>query len=168
MPAGVSAYTPLANVTLSGSTSLVTLSSISGSYRDLILVFSGKSAAVSGNDVLIVQYNSDYNNNYSFVRMQGDGSAAYSDATSATSNASAGFVGNTSSGGANVIHQIMDYSATDKHKTTLVRGNNASGNVSAVASRWANTAAINTIWITLSSYSNFTVGSTVALYGVSA
>jgi hypothetical protein len=41
MPAGVSAYTALANVTLGSSAANVTFSSISGSYRDLVLIVNG-------------------------------------------------------------------------------------------------------------------------------
>ena len=68
------------------------------------------------------------------------------------------------------IAQIMDYSATDKHKTVLVRGNydqpSVGRFVEAQASRWANTAAINSIAV--SSTSNLGVGSRIDLYGVIA
>ena len=67
------------------------------------------------------------------------------------------------------IMQIMDYSATDKHKTALVRANLSTKQVSAAALRWANTSAITSIQVTHGTGgSNYTAGSTFALYGIAS
>jgi hypothetical protein len=65
------------------------------------------------------------------------------------------------------VFQVMDYSATDKHKTVISRGNNAALTASATAGRWANTAAINRVDAVLLSGS-FAAGSSFYLYGISA
>jgi len=65
----------------------------------------------------------------------------------------------------------MDYSATDKHKTVLVkRGvSDATGySVGMEAGRWASTSAITSINIFDQSGDTFDAGSSFALYGVAA
>jgi hypothetical protein len=64
MPAGVSAYTALANVTLGSSAASVTFSSISQSYRDLVLVITATTSAV---DNAFIRFNSDSGSNYNIV-----------------------------------------------------------------------------------------------------
>jgi len=56
MPAGVSAYVPLANLTLGSSAASVTFSSISQAYKDLVLVIEATTSAL---DVAIIRFNSD-------------------------------------------------------------------------------------------------------------
>jgi len=147
-------YTPLANITLSSSAASVTFSSISQAYRDLVLVLNG---TPSGGDVYL-QFNGDNNNaGYSWVSMRGDGSSA----TSATGT---GQIVLFSIAGQSVIN-IMDYSATDKHKSSLTRFDHSSNGTNARASRWPNTAAINSLVIT---NATFPVGFTASLYGIAA
>jgi hypothetical protein len=151
----------LATVTLGASASSVTFSSIPATYRDLILIVT---ASGGGEVDERLRFNGDTGSNYSFVRMYGDGSTTVSSSTTTT------YIRNIAFGLSalhNVIIQIMDYSATDKHKTTLGRGNNASTNTIATAGRWANTAAITSIDYSFSSGS-FPAGSTFNLYGVIA
>jgi hypothetical protein len=167
MPVGVNAYIPLANLTLATSVNSVLFSSIPGTYRDLVLVFVGKSTNGAGNDILSIQINGDTGSNYTWVRMNGDGSAT--DSFSQTSTvAGVVLIGNNSSPLPNAIYQFMDYSATDKHKTFLGRGNDSSTQVSATASRWANTAALTSIRVFPNSGSNYSVGSTFNLFGIAS
>lgn len=63
-----------------------------------------------------------------------------------------------------IIVNFMDYSATDKHKTVLVRANANGAGVEASANRWASTNAITSIKV-FYGY-NFSIGSTFALYGI--
>jgi hypothetical protein len=94
--------------------------------------------------------------------MYGNGSSASSDNGSDTGFAIA--TGSATSGQTSII-QIMDYSATDKHKTVLIRNGLASTFVNASANRWANTAAITTVSFQVGTYG---AGSTFNLYGVIA
>jgi hypothetical protein len=161
MPAGVSAYVPLANLTLSTTVATVTFSSISQSYRDLILV---TNVAGSGGAQNITLINGDSGSNYNSVYMEGNGSSASS---SSETNASR-IVGITLAGTNPMVSitQFLDYSATDKHKTILRRIDKSDTSTIAVAGRWANTAAITSF--TLGPAGVWTAGSTFALYGVSA
>jgi len=160
-------YRPLATFTLGSSANSVTFSSIPATYRDLVLVFNGKSTVGAGNDVLGIQINGDTGSNYTVVRMNGNGSSTDSATLSGATGGQA-LIGNNSSTLPNVIYQFMDYSATDKHKTFLGRGNDSATNVSATASRWANTAALTSIRVFANSGSNYSVGSTFNLYGIAS
>jgi len=153
-------YTPLATVTLGASATSVTFSSIPATYRDLIIVFSGSGSSGS---TMSARFNSDTGSNYSRIFMGGNGSSTFSGADSDTSMG-------LQSGQPNqrmIIWQIMDYSATDKHKTSLLRTDDAAFETTARAFRWANTAAINTVVLNAAS-TGFTSGSTFSLYGVIA
>lgn len=168
MPVGVSAYVPLANATVSTPVLSVTFSSINQSYKDLVVVISGRETAPTGNNNTYLRFNTDSGNNYSMVRMSGDGSSFGSDTVSNMTVAGWAFIENSSTSNFTpIIYNIMDYSATDKHKTVLGRGAAASFSVSATASRWANTAAITTVEVRVSTTS-FVAGSTISLFGVSA
>jgi hypothetical protein len=159
-------YIPLATLTLTGSDSLIVFDSIPQIYRDLILISTGTPA--SGADALRFRFNGDTGNNYSFVRIWGENSSAFS--SSATTNF--GYSGDLPGTNPRFLSklQIMDYSATDKHKTTLVNHaydpSVASYNAFTTANRWANTSAITSISIFC--VSSFNAGSTFSLYGIAS
>ena len=156
-------YLALATTTLSSSASSVTFSSISGSYRDLVLVANGTTAASNG--YVVLQFNGDTGSNYSNVFMTGFGSSTTESIASTDAYIKRALMGNNQS---NIIWQLLDYGATDKHKTVLSRsGSNGSTNVAAAFGRWANTAAVTSIAIS-SEFSTFSSGSTFSLYGIEA
>jgi len=156
-------YTALATVTLASTAASVTFSSIPATYRDLILIIT---AQRTGSPVNVgMRFNGDSGSNYSSVFMTGTGSSAVSGTVSGTNVQLDVYPYPPSSGFNNYIVQIMDYSATDKHKSVLVRVNDAGNATEASAARWANTAAVNSLALTLS---NFNTGSTFSLYGVIA
>jgi len=154
-------YTPLATVTLGTAVSSVSFSAIPASYRDLIFVFNGTTTIDDG---VGLRFNGDTGSNYSNVRMFGNSGGAGSDTSTTTRIPTT--AGNSSLRTA-FISQVMDYSATDKHKTVLTRNNITDNNVTAIAGRWANTAAITSVTV-LSPGSTITSGSTISLYGVIA
>jgi hypothetical protein len=154
-------YTPLATVTLGSSASTVTFSNIPAIYRDLILIGTGAATSAAG---IAVRYNGDTSSNYFRVFMQGTGSGS---GTSAADTQNRLFISGWNTTNNNVIHQIMDYSATDKHKTSVSRGNSPAGELFAMAGRWANTSAITSITVLLDA-NNIAAGSTFSLYGVIA
>lgn len=163
-----SALVPLANLTLTGNQTTVTFSSISQSYRDLLLVSQLVMPTDNGNS-FYYRFNGDSGTNYSWVQMRGDGSSIFSNA--ATTQAQIASAGSISTVPTSAIFSVLDYSATDKHKTALLRANvmwSADPNVMAVVGRWANTAAITSLTIILTGATGFAAGSTFALYGVSA
>jgi len=151
-------YTPLATTTLASSASSVTFSSIDQSYGDLVLVISGTTASAT---TPIMRFNSDSGSNYSWVRMDGDGSNDTS-ASGTYTGASFGRIGTAQSV---IIAQIMDYSATDKHTTILSRGNLPNDRTRAMATRWANTSAITSAEV-IADATTFDTGTTLSLYGI--
>ncbi len=160
-------YIPLATITLTGSDSEILFSSIPSTYRDLVLVFSGKNNT-AGADSIIVRFNSDTGNNYANVRMVGTGSST----TSYADTASGAYVGvsTNSSNAFTVVAQFFDYATTDKHKSLLSRCSQDNGWVTAHAGRWANTSAITSIGIRPPGGSSwtFSVGSVCSLYGIAS
>jgi hypothetical protein len=153
-------YRPLATVTLGSSAASVTFSSIPATYRDLILIVNG-TPAINVNDSFSVRYNGDTGSNYSYVRMVGTSSNTAT-SVAESNNSVGGFFGGSQQ---TFILQVMDYSATDKHKSWLSR---VSANwVGAWAGRWASTSAITSVNILYAS-AGFGTGTTFSLYGVIA
>ena len=157
-------YTLIDSVTLGSSASSVTFSGISATGKgDLVLIVEGLGATsfVDAN----VQLNSDSGSNYIYVRMLGNGSTATSASSASTTSLNAGysFAGSTNRGMATI--QIMDYSATDKHKSALLRVDNAAFASVAAAARWANTAAVTSVTI-LTPSDNYAAGSTFHLFQI--
>jgi hypothetical protein len=160
-------YTPLATVTLGSAVSSVTFSSIPATYRDLILVVNGSHSNQSYSRMRI---NGDTGSNYSAVDMKGNSNGA----TSATGTyTTIDIIWNEITSNSQYLSTVnlMDYSATDKHKTLLVRakGTASNGGLSTFADswRWANTAAITSLNL-YASTGTYNVGSTFSLYGVIA
>lgn len=153
-------YTALANVTLGGTDNEIIFSSIPATYRDLIVVVNGKTT--SGVALYMRLNNDSTSANYPRVGMAGYGSTAASfSGTEPGVQASFGTNQNI------WTLQIMDYSATDKHKTILSRLGKDTEEVNAIATRWASNTAINEVrFITASS--TFEAGTTFSLYGIAS
>ena len=153
-------YTSLQTTTLGSSASSVTFSSIPATYRDLICVVGGQAASDGS---LIARFNGDSAAHYSYMRIEGNGSsinASFSASlTFAVVGRMSGSVQSTN------IFQIMDYSATDKHKIVVGRGSAPDDYVRAVVSRWPSTAAITSIEV-YKDGANLDAGTVVSLYGI--
>lgn len=167
MPAGVSAWTPLANLTLGSSATTVTFSSISSSYRDLVLVVVGGSSSYS---TFEIKFNGS-STSYTWAGMETNGgSSAY-----VPSGASTALVGNYNYwvediGTSNTTYQLQlfDYAQTSKHKSALYRVSAAATGVGNYFGRWANTSAVSSISVARAAGNTWRNGTTFALYGVSA
>jgi hypothetical protein len=165
MPVGASAMVALANITLGSSASEVNFTSISSGYRDLILQINGSIS--SGTATVLLQFNGDGSTSTYWTVMTGDGGTKLAQTADWTNlYTTYGYYNMTTS--PSVIQvDAMDYSATDKHKSFLVRSSAAYNSVSALAGRRASTAAISSIRVFLNT-SNFAAGTNMSLYGVSA
>jgi hypothetical protein len=157
-------YTPLANLTLSSSASTVTFSNIPATYRDLVLVIDDARSATS--QQFNVRLNGDTGTNYSWVTGFVIGSDIIGSAQGAPL---AQFrLGNINTTSSSHITNIMDYSATDKHKTSLTRSTNVGGNqVWMLANRYASTSAITSVSI-YTGGDPMLSGMTASLYGIVA
>lgn len=154
-------YTVLGNTTLTTASASVTFSSIPGGYKDLVLVVNAKGD--TSNSALEPYFNGDTGANYPVVLMYSDGSASSFGQT--FTKARMGVSSATTTEASMGILQVMDFSATDKHKSFLARSTErGTSAVTAVAGRWANTAAITSI--DLSPTNGFAAGSTFRLLGV--
>jgi hypothetical protein len=124
----------------------------------LILVFNG--TILNNNEYVSLQFNGDTGSNYSNVYMTNLESGA------STTTSILRAIGGTTN--CTIVWQLMDFSATNKHKMILSRsGTTPSLSVWASAERWANTNAITTVRV-FSGSSNLSSGSTFTLYGVIA
>ena len=158
-------YVPLAQVTLTGSDLDIVFGSIPNTFRDLVLIYTGTQTNSSGE--LYVRFNGDTGSNYSTVQMGGTGSGSPFSAQYTNSRiVPTANVGESSSVITNMVLQIMDYSTTDRHKTCLLRSNNAALGTQMQANRWANTNAINAVRVEAGFAGQLAAGTTIALYGI--
>ena len=155
-------YTALANLTLASNTGTITFSNIPATYRDLILVIDilGLTGGASSRNAYMT-FNSTQGTT---VYMYGGGGAAVSGTDATDVLLPYGSTRNLT------VMNIMDYSATDKHKTILQRTGYAENVAWALGSRVATTSAITTFSIFGSDNATdlFITGCTFSLYGVIA
>lgn len=176
-PAGGGAITLISEVITAGSQASITFSSISGSYRDLILRVRGRGDTSATTTTVAVQFNGDTGNNYNIINI-------YFAATGTTvSGAVAAPSGSdqiglipaataTASYMGTIEALIAGYSQTTFFKVIHSRYDAFYGtfNISQIfgifGGTWANTAAITSVKVSLTA-GNFVNGSIVSLYGSS-
>jgi hypothetical protein len=153
-------YQPLATITLGSPAASVSFASISPFFRDLILDITGTTTAIRN---IRVRPNNDATGYYSFARMFGSGSVTNSATGSTETAIYAGNLTNTTIGQARLT--ALDYSATDKHKTFLIRHDLSSEGTQAIVGRWPSTSAITSLVCSLDG-DNYLAGTTFNLYGI--
>ena len=156
-------YEAIATQTVSGTPTSVSFTSIAGTWTDLRLVTSAKTAAAAA---ILIQYNGDTGSNYSTTFLYGDGSSAGSGRQSGSSSITTNTRPNSA---ANMVLKvdIMNYSNSSTYKTCLIRTDDASSGVEANVGLWRSTSAITRVDI-LSSGSTFSSGTVFTLYGIKA
>ena len=161
-------YEPIATTTLGSTQATVTFSSIPGTYTDLVIVGSILTDNATGR-TLNITFNSDTGSNYSNTHLGNDGNTVVSNINSNQTNIFASWYGANISSTTNpflcTIH-INNYSNTTTNKTTLIRSG-ATNHLSAFANLWRNTAAINTIALSVST-GNMAANTTFTVYGIKA
>ena len=161
-------YTPIATNTLGSAASTITFSSISGSYKDLVLIINSGSSAY-GTD-WTCRVNGDSSALYSRTALAGDGSTATSSRVSGgtyTRLNGSGFNDTPTNTTVGITH-FMNYSNATTYKTILSRSGNAANGTSAVVSLWRSTAAITSIEVFTNDVSTYNSGATFTLYGIGA
>lgn len=160
-------YVALATTTLSSAASSVTFSSIPATYKDLIVVIAGGTNESGSESSIALRVNGDTGSNYSWIYAWGTGSSTASGASGDSRIFMGRLPGSAVTTPGNIILQIMDYSATDKHKTTLSRANNPATIAGMFAGRWASTSAVTSVSLSRYDFANgFTAGTTLSLYGI--
>ncbi len=166
-------YESIATFTSSGSTNLITFSSIPSTYTHLQLRIFARSAQAASTDTVYFRFNGDSTNNYSRHLLSGDGASATVTGYYPENVIFAGTIAaasSTASAFGTYVVDILDYTNTNKNKVTRSLGGydaNGSGVVDFRSSNWGSTTAITSI--TLANYTagaNFANGSQFALYGI--
>lgn len=151
----------LYSTTLVAATSSIILSGIPQTgYRDLRVTMTLQNQTINAYPGM--RFNGDAATNYTRVGMRGNGStpAAFS-----VNSETAGYVDGPSVG--EIIRwDIMDFSASNKHKIVLARADGVNENTSAHAFRWASTAAITSLTITGGNSDTYGIGTVINIYGI--
>jgi hypothetical protein len=155
-------YVPLANVTLTSTASSVYFSSISQSYRHLVLVVAPSSTS---DTFMYLQMNGIGGSSYTWGAMVGDGSSTFLQQSISTE---AFDLVSGIGGAANAITKVdfMDYTATDKNKAVIWRTDRPSNGTIQGAGTLTTAGAITQIRVWEYGSNVFGVGSTFALYGI--
>jgi hypothetical protein len=162
-------YEPIATTTLVSTATNLSLTSIPGTFTDLILVIR---ASVDSDGDCRYRINGDTAANYSGTNIWGTGSTAGSTRlpgqNAGFTNSYGGFT--TTLGNSVQILHFMNYSNTTTYKTILSRTNAAGSGVDATVGLWRSTSAITSIDIGKNSGmgGTFQIGSTFTLYGIKA
>ena len=164
MAAGAT-YEPIATNTLGTATDIVTFSSISGAYTDLILVISGAKAYQTNTHM---RFNGDTGSNYSFTNLRGNGLSTGSNRYTSQTFMYIDIATTLASEIHTKIIQINNYSNTTTYKTALIRDSAATAEALVGAGLWRDTAAITSITITNVNAYNWNVGTMFTLYGIAA
>lgn len=156
-----STYDPIVTYTLPSTSATISIGSIPGTYRDLVLVINGK---MTPNTAYVdINVNGDSNaSNYYLQIGQGNGSTSveYADALSSYNGF---FMYNDAS---QVVCHFFDYAQTNKKKSWLWRADNTLITQMGVMS-WNNSSSpITSIYLTDNSGESFAAGTTISLYGV--
>jgi hypothetical protein len=163
-----SSYESIATVTVgSGGAANVEFTSISSDYTHLQIRGIGRSTSTECD--IKVQFNSDTGSNYSYHRLQGNGSTTGADGSgSQTTMFYCGRIdASTSVFGATII-DILDYKNTNKYKTLRALMGfdaNGSGYSSLGSGMWMNTNAVTSIKL-IPHAGNFAQYSEFSLYGI--
>lgn len=161
----INTYVPLESIVLTNAASSVSFFNIpqsdaNGTYKDLVLVATG---TITTGASLYMRFNNDSGTNYSYVGMYGVGSGSGTSYSGTGTSIQTGYFYDTLT---QVRYQIMDYTASDKHKTVLLRRDNAGSITLASAERWASTSAVSSIYFTAGGGLNFNAGCTFTLYAL--
>ena len=161
-------YEPIATTTLGSTATTVSFTSISGTYTDLVLVYSSRSQGGYDYQQSSIRFNGDSGSNYSYTQLTGDGSSAGSFSQANINSIPSGFdIGTTQSGKWSVnIVNIMNYSNATTNKTVLGRANAEPSLTAGRVGLWRSTAAITSIEVLRDDANGFSVGSTFTLYGI--
>jgi hypothetical protein len=161
-------YDKIATTTLGSSSSLVTFSSIPGTYTDLVLVGSIQCENTS----FYIRCNSDTSNKYSATLLSGDGSTASSSRFTQTDLGGNGIYtpGNTFPSATSFgvgIWNFLNYSNTTTNKTILSRVGSAGLSTRSIVNLYASTSAITQLDIRPFS-GTMATGTSFTLYGIKA
>jgi len=166
-------YESIATATGTGSSGVITFSSIPSTYKHLEIRAIGRNTGAS-NEAIYLRFNGDTGANYSLHFLRGNGTDVVASAQINYNQAGLywamgmPFASNTF--GPNVT-SILDYADTNKYKTIRALDGfdgNGSGAIEIISGLWRSTSAITSITLTANSGVSFTQYTQFALYGIKA
>jgi hypothetical protein len=170
VPISLTSYESIATANGTGSSGVITFSSIPSTYKHLQIRWIDKSTTTGSYNFL--RFNSDSGSNYANHYLYGDGASAVAGAdTTQTSINLYGSLVTSSASNVYAVHvlDILDYTSANKNKTIRAIGgqdSNGSGIAILTSGLWMNSStAISSLTITANT-GNFTTASSFALYGI--
>ncbi len=162
-------YSPLGTVRLSTTSSEVVFSNIPAStteqnFKDLVVVT--RMISNGGDGLVGVQFNGDTSNTYVNLLAYGEAPSTTGGSVSTRTYLLSSITSVETSNPTSSQFQVMDYTATNKHKTALIRINRHSGDTSMVAGRWPSSNAITSVRFYFTGTGQFAAGSTFNIYGI--
>jgi hypothetical protein len=166
------AITKIAQVDVgAGGAASIDFTSIPGTYTDLQVVFSARTNGGSSDDGVKCELNGDTNTaNYTYRRLLGDGSSAYSSTANLffAGRASASTATSNTFGNSSLLISNYSGSAAKTGSADGVSENNAStGYQTIFANSWTGTAAVTSVKLLPQFGTLFVQYSSATLYGIS-
>jgi hypothetical protein len=165
-------FTQIASVSVgSGGAASIDFTSIPSTYTDLCLVWSGRTARVSAQDGMKLQFNAS-TTNYSDRGITGDGVSA-SSFNSATTYIYGGIIPSataTANTFGSISYYVPNYASSNNKSVSVdsVSENNTTTAFAILeAGLWSDSSAITSIKISSENAADFVQYSTATLYGVS-
>lgn len=161
----------IAKNVLGSDTATVTFSSIPGTMTDLLIIVSARSSRAEIVDTLKMTFNGS-SSGYSDRAFQVSGTNVVSYAASSATYNEVGLVtgsnatANTFGSGEIYIPNYAGSTNKSVSATTVYENNATAGYINATACLWANTAAITSVALGLTTGPNFKSGSSFFLYGI--
>lgn len=151
-------YEPIATFTSSGGETEITISSIPGTYRDLVLTIAGTSSTATG---FAAKINGSLSG-LSTVYIYGDGANPVGNVATTESN-----IGTLGANGGMGHVEFFDYSVTGLNKTFISKGFRPGSPTiaAAYANVWANTAPITSLGMVIGA-GTMNAGVVISLYGI--
>ncbi len=158
-------YEPIATASGTGSNDVISFTSIPSTFTDIVAVLTHQTTQA---DYIYLRVNNLSTSIYSFTQLYGTGSTAGSARTSNQTEST--FEATVASPNVNnAIFHFMNYANTTTNKSWLLRSNDSTAVVRAVAGLIRTTSAIDRIdFAVLGNVPNFTTATVITLYGIKA
>jgi hypothetical protein len=173
--ASPTSFDSIQTVTLGSAQTTISFTSIPSTYKHLQIRMINRTDRGGGNteDLVQIRFNSDTTANYAYHILEGTGTVANTAGVASSANPWNMFTaaaGATASVFAAAVADVLDYTNTNKYKTTRtlqgLESNTVDSRGGITSSLWMNTGAITRIDISPVYGTNFVQYSHAALYGV--
>ena len=166
-------YVPIFTANGTGSSAIISFTSIPSTYTDLVIAGSYSGTAGAGFDMTL--NNVTTNTSYSLTRITFSGASATSYRSSNQNQFSLNYNGTIAITPeySTILINLFNYANTTTYKTMLAKYGNTGTDLGPIAGQWRGstgsaTEAINRIDLKAAGGANWTTGTTFSLYGIKA